>query len=248
MRKLLVFQHVPHEPLGTLDAQFKEAGFRIRYVNFARYGRVKLDVGRYDGLVVLGGPMGVNDTEPYPHLLDEVEAIRVAIDSDIPILGICLGAQLIAAALGARIARNPVKEIGWSDVKRTRAAMSDPLFKHFHAQEKIFQWHGDTFEIPSGAKHLAMTDHCRNQAFCYGRAVYALQFHLEVDEALVRRWLATPAMREELAALQGAVSARAILEETHRFIGRSKRLSQAVFNEFIERSFGWRRRLALPSR
>lgn len=248
MRKLLVFQHVPYEPLGTLDAQFREAGFRIRYVNFARSGRLKLDVKRYDGLVVLGGPMGVRDTDTHPHLLDEMEAIRVAIDNDTPTLGICLGAQLIAATLGARVAPNPVKEIGWSDVKRTPAAMTDPLFKHFGANEKIFQWHGDTFEIPFGAKHLAKTDNCRNQAFRHGGSVYGLQFHLEVDEALVRRWLVTPAMRAELAAMRGTADPQSILKETQQFIGRSKRLSHAVFSEFIERSFGWRRRLALPSR
>lgn len=248
MRKLLVFQHVPYEPLGTLDAQFREAGFRIRYINFARSGHVSLDVRRYHGVVVLGGPMSVSSTDRHPHLLDEIDALRVAIDQEMPVLGICLGAQLIAAALGAGIAPNPVKEIGWSEVKRTPAGAMDPLFKHFRASEKIFQWHGDTFETPSGAEHLAATDACRNQAFCYRGGVYGLQFHLEVDEALVRRWLSTPAMRDELAALRGAVDGGTILQQTERHIGRSKRLSKAVFSTFIERFFGWRRRLALPSR
>jgi GMP synthase (glutamine-hydrolysing) len=244
----LVFQHVPYEPLGTLDAQFRDAGFRIRYINFARSGRVNLDVRRYHGVVVLGGPMSVNSTDRYPHLLDEIDALRVAIDGEIPVLGICLGAQLIAATLGASIEPNPIKEIGWSDVKRTPAGATDPLFKHFKASEKIFQWHGDTFEMPSGAEHLAVTDACSNQAFCYRGGVYGLQFHLEIDEALVRRWLATPAMRDELAALHGTVDGGAILQQTERHIGRSKRLSRAVFRTFIERFFGWRRRLALPSR
>lgn len=248
MRKLLVFQHVPYEPLGTLDAQFRDAGFRIRYVNFSRFERVMLDVRRYHGLVVLGGPMGVNDTDRHPHLRQEMDALRVAIDAGLPVLGICLGAQLIAAALGAAVVRNPVKEIGWSTVKPTSAGSRDPLFKHLGRSEQIFQWHGDTFHLPEGSELLAETDACRNQAFRYGGNVYGLQFHLEVDEALVRRWVSTPAMRQEIEALAGAVEADVVLEQTSRYIGHSMRLSHAVFSTFISRFFGWRRRLALPSR
>lgn len=248
MRKLLVFQHVPYEPLGTLDAQFRDAGFRIRYVNFARFERVALDVRRYNGLVVLGGPMSVNDTDRYPHLREEMDALRVAIEAGLPVLGICLGAQLIAAALGAVVVRNPVKEIGWSTVRPTSAGSRDPLFEHLGKTEQIFQWHGDTFRLPEGSELLARTDACRNQAFRHGGNVYGLQFHLEVDQALIRRWLSTPAMKHEIEALDGAVKAETVLEETSRYITRSMRLSHAVFSTFIDRFFGWRRRLALPSR
>lgn len=248
MRKLLVFQHVPYEPLGTLDTQFKNAGFRIRYVNFARSERLRLDVGRYNGLVVLGGPMSVNDVSRYSHLAEEIDAIRTAIAADIPVLGICLGAQLIAAALGAPVVPNAVKEIGWSDVKRTPAGSADPLFRHFKTTEKIFQWHGDTFALPDGAALLAETAACKHQAFRYGAGVYGLQFHLEVDEALIRRWLNTPEMRRELAESHVAGHTEKILEQTRQHIARSTRLSRAVFGAFIDRHFGWRRRLALPSR
>lgn len=248
MRKLLVFQHVPYEVLGTLDAQFRDAGFRIRYVNFSRFERVSLDVRRYNGLVVLGGPMSVNDVDRHPHLRQEMDALRVAIDAGLPVLGICLGAQLIASALGAAVVRNPVKEIGWSTVRPTPAASRDPLFKHLGKSEQIFQWHGDTFHLPDGAELLAETDDCKNQAFRYAGNVYGLQFHLEVDQALIRRWLSTPAMRQEILELGGAVDPETVLEETSRYIGRSMRLSHAVFSSFISRFFGWRRRLALPSR
>ena len=248
MRKLLVFQHVPYEPLGTLDTLFRDAGFRIRYVNFARFERVNLDVRRYNGLVVLGGPMSVNQVDRHPHLRQELDAICAAMESGMPVLGICLGAQLIAAALGAPVVRNPVKEIGWSTVKPTVAASHDPLFKHLGKSEQIFQWHGDTFHLPDGAELLAETDACRNQAFRYAGNVYGLQFHLEVDKALIRRWLATPAMRHEIEELRGAVDPDTVLEQTERYIGRSMRLSHSVFSTFINRFFGWRRRLALPSR
>ncbi len=128
MRKLLVFQHVPSEPLGTLDGQFKAAGFRVRYINFSRLAEARPDVRRYHGLVVLGGPMGADQSDRYPHLEVEMDAIRWAVDAGIPVLGICLGAQLIASALGARVRRNPVTEIGWFDVEPTVAGRDDALF------------------------------------------------------------------------------------------------------------------------
>ena len=248
MRKLLVFQHVAYEVLGTLDAQFKAAGFLIRYVNFARAGTQRLDVRRYHGLVVLGGPMSVNDVARFPHLLAETDAIAAAIDAGLPVLGICLGAQLIASALGASVRPNAVKEIGWSTVTPTAAARKDSLFNHFRSTEPIFQWHGDTFDLPQGATLLAETRDCKHQAFRYGNDVYGLQFHLEVDPPLIERWLATPAMRDELDELRESTSAERIRAETQRHIVRAMRLSQDVFGAFIERFFRWRRRRALPSR
>src|SRR4051812_26984631 len=113
MRKLLVFQHAASEPLGVLDPMLRERGFRVRYINFARDPAAQPDLERYYGLVVLGGPMHVDQAEAYPHLRIEIEAIREALRREIPVLGICLGAQLLAAALGAHVRPNPVREIGW---------------------------------------------------------------------------------------------------------------------------------------
>ncbi len=248
MRKLLVFQHVPFEPLGTLDAQFRAAGFRIRYVNFARAGELRPEIGRYHGLIVLGGPMSAYDDERYPHLEIEVDSIRAAVDSGIPVLGICLGAQLIARALGARVKRNPVKEIGWYEVRRTDAGRRDALFGKFGASEQIFQWHGDTFALPHGAEHLAESDACANQAFRVGDCVYGLQFHLEADRALIERWLETPVHMRELARLEGTIDPQVIVADTSRYMTRAMQLSREFFGEFIERFYSPRRRVALPSR
>jgi GMP synthase (glutamine-hydrolysing) len=179
MRRLLVFQHVPYEILGTLDPLLRDAGFRIRYVNFGRYPDIRPDISRYNGLVVLGGPMNCDQSDRFPHLTTEVELIREAITEGLPILGICLGSQLIARALGARVYKNPVKEIGWYDLEPTEAGRKDPLFANFQSSQKIFQWHGDTFDIPHGAVHLAASQDCPNQAFRYADNVYGLQFHLE---------------------------------------------------------------------
>src|SRR5207302_270606 len=155
MKKLLVFQHVPHEILGTLNPLLKSAGFRIRYVNFGRHPDAQPTLDGYHGLVVLGGPMSVNDSDRLPHLTTEMKLIEEAMKRNLPVLGICLGAQLIAKTLGARVYPNQEKEIGWYDVTTTEEAESDLVFSQFQGIEKIFQWHGETFDIPHSASHLA---------------------------------------------------------------------------------------------
>lgn len=244
---MLVFQHVPHEILGTLDPLLREAGFRIRYVNFGRQPHMRPDVARYHGLVILGGPMNCDEVDRYPHLELETEAIRTAIDRGLPVLGICLGGQLIARALGAKVTRGE-KEIGWYDVTPTEAGSRDPLFRRFSGTQKIFQWHGDTFRLPPGAVHLASSQGCVHQAFRYGDNVYALQFHLEVDEPLIRRWLHTPVMAREVECLGPGFSPGRILEDTQRHIGRSLALGRAVFEEYIATFHTRRRRMPLSSR
>jgi GMP synthase (glutamine-hydrolysing) len=248
MRRIVVFQHVAHEILGTLDPMLRDAGFRIRYVNFGRQGDADPQVDRYHGLIVLGGPMNCDETARHPHLAVEIAAIRTAIERGMPVLGICLGAQLIARALGARVTRNPEKEIGWYDVTPTDEGARDPLFSHFAGTEKIFQWHGDTFEIPEGAVHLAQSGTCANQAFRYGDNVYALQFHLEVDEPLITRWLHTPVMAREIECLGPMFQPERIREETRQHIDRSLDLGKAVFGRYLHDFHVRRRRVPLSSR
>jgi GMP synthase (glutamine-hydrolysing) len=248
MPKLLVFQHVAYEILGTLDPLLREAGFRIRYVNFGRDPHAEPCLDSYDALIVLGGPMNVDELDRYPHLQTETEMIGDAIARGMPILGICLGAQLIARALGARVRRNPQKEIGWYDLEPTPHGKEDPVLGHLAECEKIFQWHGDTFDVPAGGVHLASSPTCRNQAFRYGRNVYGFQFHLEVDEPVVKRWLQVPVHLRELEALRGHIDPATILQETPRYMPRSQELSDRVFGSLIE-LFGARKRfVALPSR
>jgi GMP synthase (glutamine-hydrolysing) len=248
MRKLLVLQHVPHEILGTLNPLLKRSGFRIRYVNFARHPEIQPSLDGYHGLVVLGGPMSVTDTDRFPHLQTEMRLIESALKGNLPVLGICLGAQLIAKTLGARVYPNRVKEIGWYDVSPTEEGNCDPLFAEFGPTEKIFQWHGDTFDIPRGAAHLASSALCANQAFRYDASVYGLQFHLEVDQPMIHRWLRVSENRKELAALGGAMDATQIQSETPRFIERLHQLSDSVFAQFIELFGTQKKRMRLPLR
>lgn len=248
MRKLLVFQHVPFEPLGLLDPMFRQAGFRVRYVNFHRSGDTHVPVERYSGLVVLGGPMAADETDRYPHLAVEQAAIRLAIDLEMPVLGICLGAQLIASSCGARPLRGAAPEFGWSAVTPTAEGRGDALFRHFDGAQPIFQWHADTFTPPAGAVHLATSPACDYQAFRIGEHAYGFQFHLEADEALIRRWVASRQNVGVIASGAVAVDADTLHVATEHNIARSKRLAEAVFGEFIARFFGFRRRRAQPSR
>ena len=234
MRKLLVFQHVPYEILGIFNPLLKQAGFRIRYVNYGRDAQARPNLDSYHGIVILGGPMNVDQVDDYPHLPIEIELIQEAIEKEIPMMGICLGAQLIAKALGAQIRKNPTKEIGWYDISPNDAGLADPLFKHFETTRKVFQWHGDTFDIPEGSVHLASSPTCSNQAFRYGEHVYGFQFHLEVDQGLIHNWLERPAYRQEIENLGGAISPETIREETAQYIQQANALGSDVFQSFID--------------
>lgn len=248
MRKLLVLQHVQSEPMGVLDPLLRAAGFRIRYVNFARDPFAQVDVTSYSGLVVLGGPMNVDQVDSHPHLLHEIEVIRAALSREIPMLGICLGAQLLAAALGAHVHPNPVREIGWYPLTLSAAASGDPLFQHLDSSVPVFQWHAYTFTEPHDTVLLASSANCANQAFRYRDFAYGLQFHLEVDGALIRRWLQHSQLRHELEPLGGDSHARTVEEQTSRYLERSQAQAAALFSAFIQR-FGWRKtRVVLSSR
>lgn len=248
MARLLVFQHVAHEILGTLDPLLKKSAFRIKYVNFGRDNYSIPEVSGYDGLIVLGGPMNVDQVKDYPYLKEEIAAIERALVSDMPVLGICLGSQLVAKALGAKVRRNPVKEIGWYDVVPTDKGTEDPLISNFDKTEKIFQWHGDTFELPGGSELLATSEFCTNQAYRYGEKVYGFQFHLEVDSKMIERWLTIPGNVAEIKELNGQIDPERIKAETPEYIDNLHDLSDRTFSKFINLFDNLEKYHVLPSR
>lgn len=248
MRKLLVCQHVAYEPLGTLHALIKRLGFRIRYVNFEREPEAQPILRDDYGLVILGGPMSVTQLERYPHLAVELALIEQAMAKRIPVLGICLGAQLIAKALGATVQPNPHPEIGWYEVSTTAVGRADAVLQHFQHREHIFQWHCDTFSLPRGAERLASTSTCPQQAFRYGTNVYAFQFHLEVEAAMIRRWYGVPSHIEELRRLGSAIDLEQVESNTARYLPRLQQLSELTFSEFFTRFGRQRSCTELPSR
>lgn len=247
MARLLVFQHVAYEILGTLDPLLKSRGFRIRYINFGRHPHAEPSLDGYDGIIVLGGPMNVDETDRYPHLWTELRLLEGALERNMPILGICLGAQLLAKTLGATVHKSPEPEIGWYTVRRTNEARHDKMFSHLTDEEILFQWHGDAFTIPAGATRLAHADICEHQAFRYGDNAYGLQFHMEVDEPMIERWLGIPSLQADLARVAHRNDAHAIRAATQMHIVRLKDLSQACFGEFAN-LFPVRRKRLLPSR
>ena len=248
MAKVLVFQHVAAEPLGTLDPMLRDRGHRIRYVNFHREPDATPDVSRYDALIVLGGPQMPDQGNIHPHLNVEMCCIEQALKLDKPVLGICLGAQLLAYALGAAVRPLPNWEIGWYDLRPTSQSAADPLFCSLVQPHAVFQWHGYTFDIPADAVHLARSDSCVNQAFRYGTHAYGLQFHLELDERLINRWLSYPEYQRDLENAGRDQDTAAIREQTHQLIGRSVALSYEMFGQFLKALGQPASRHILPSR
>ena len=184
--RVFVFRHIPYEDLGLIRAPLEERGISIEYADLYRPGPPPPDITQAAGLIFMGGPMSANDDLPY--LRQELQLIAQAVERRQPVLGVCLGAQLIAKALGAKVYRNPVKEIGWFEIHFTGAAARDPLFAGVGPAETVFHWHGETFDLPPGAERLAYSEACRNQAFRAAAGVYGLQFHLEVTPAMIEDW------------------------------------------------------------
>lgn len=246
--KILVFQHVPYEPLGTLDPLLKEAGFRIRYVNFGREPESRPSLDGYEALVVLGGPMNSDQIDSFPNLHTEVELIREAVSKNKSVLGICLGAQLLAKAIGGSVARNETREIGWCDVALTEDGENDPVLSKFSTVQQVFQWHEDGIQLPSAALHLASSDASAVQAFRYGEHAYGFQFHLEVNRSLIERWLTVPANQPTLEAEKGRIDPDAIRGQTVASIDALESLSRDTFSRWIDQFEIGPRRRRLPSR
>lgn len=171
-------QHVPFEGLGSIEEWIRRGGHTLGATHFYR-GDPLPAVDAVDLLVVMGGPMNIYEEADYPWLVDEKRFIERAIAAGRRVLGICLGAQLVADVLGARVYANAEKEIGWFQVEKTESAAASRLFAAFPAQLDVFHWHGDTFDIPAGAVRVARSADCANQAFVYDERVVGLQFHLE---------------------------------------------------------------------
>ncbi len=191
MTTLLILQHVPHERLGTFEPAFIAAGCSLLPLNTYEPTTHWPSLDDVDGIVSMGGPMSVSQQAQYPFLRKELSLLREAVKRQKPILGVCLGAQLLSEALGGKVTNNPQKEIGWYPLMREPAADGDPLFAPFGQTETVFQWHGDTFSLPKEAVRLASAPLCQEQAFRYGEHVYGLQFHLEVSEAMIPPPIAT---------------------------------------------------------
>lgn len=175
------FQHVQFEGLGCIEKWARLNGHKLTSTKFYEDAYLP-DINNIDWLIIMGGPMSAYEENKFAWLKEEKKFIKQAVENGKTVIGICLGSQLLAAALGAKVYPNKEKEIGWFNVELTSDGKEDKLFKGFENKFKVFHWHGDTFDLPQGAVHLAQTDNCKNQAFLYKDKVLGLQFHFETTE------------------------------------------------------------------
>jgi GMP synthase (glutamine-hydrolysing) len=219
-RKILALRHIPFEDLGSIADSLAAQGIDCEYADLYAGGHA--DIRGADGLILMGGPMSANDDLPY--LRRELELIGEAASAGLPILGVCLGAQLIAKALGARVYKNRVKEIGWYPVQWTEAATRDPLHQGLSGADTVFHWHGETFDLPPGAELLACSEACRHQAYRVGSNIYGLQYHLEVTPDMIADWLLQDAncgdVREVAAPIDPHANAPRLKELAAQVFGR----------------------------
>ncbi|MBI5970021.1 MAG: gamma-glutamyl-gamma-aminobutyrate hydrolase family protein [Deltaproteobacteria bacterium] len=231
MQKSLVIQHVRSEGLGIIAPLLAAAGLAPDVIRVYKGEKPPRSIEPYSALIVLGGPMGVYEEDVYPFIRDELRLIESALKNSTPMLGVCLGSQLLAKAAGAAVYKGKKKEIGWYDAALTKEGLSDGLLLGFPKRMRVFQWHGDTFDVPKDAVNLASTGLFPNQLIKVGRAAYGVQFHLEVTEAMIKDWLEVNS--GELKSLKGEISPARILKETPENIAELHRHGAAFIKRFL---------------
>jgi GMP synthase (glutamine-hydrolysing) len=229
---LLVLQHIACEPPAAFEDELRSRGLDVT--------RVELDEGdplpdwrEFPAIVVMGGPMGAYQEADHPWLVDEKRLLREAVEGDVPVWGVCLGAQLLASALGARVYPGAEPEVGLLPVELTAAAAEDPVFGDAPRSFPTLQWHGDTFDLPDGATLLASSPAYPHQAFRVGRS-YALQFHIEVPLELAREWGDVPAYADSLESTLGPGALDRLLSEVADNAGVTVPLARDLFGRWLE--------------
>ena len=247
IKKALIIQQVPHEGPGIIEEVLLKMSIETETIRpyltsggGPRCNRVPVGVENHTALVIMGGPMGAYDEAAFPFLRDELRLIERCLRDGVPVLGICLGAQLMARAAGARVFKGATKEIGWYDLELTDEGRLDRLFSGLlplsKERLKVFQWHGDTFDVPRGGSVLATSENFPNQCIRLGRRAYALQFHLEVTGAMVESWLREEGNVSEIREYNdsgGAVDPDQILKQTRQNSSTLNGVGKAVFSRFF---------------
>lgn len=232
MKPIAIFRHVAHENPGYLGDFLDAKGLVWDLIRIDENDAVPSEVTAFSGLVFMGGPMSVNDDLPW--IAPLLALIRAAVAADIPVLGHCLGGQLIAKALGGTVGRNAIKEIGWGDVTVADNAIARHWFGDVTRFEG-FHWHGETFSLPAGATHLLASDYCENQAFSLGKHL-AFQCHIEMQTDLVREWCRVGA--DEIAEALSHAGVQPVTDIERSLESRIKALNQvadAVYSRWTER-------------
>jgi GMP synthase (glutamine-hydrolysing) len=232
IKKCLAVRHVAFEDLGLLGPLVAARGYGVRYHDA---GVQPIDRDTFlapDLLIVLGGPIGVYERDSYPFIADEIAAIAARLEADKPMLGICLGAQMMAAALGARVAPGPVKEIGWAPLTLTaegRASALGPL-----GTTPVLHWHGDNCALPAACTKLAATEHCPVQAFMRTPSQLALQFHLETEPARFESWL----VGHTVELTKAGIDPRLLRQQARTLGPATRELGRKVLGAWLDKAVG----------
>lgn len=228
MTKVWVLQHLAEEPLGTIGDALEARGIEAKYIRVFEGEPVPDTMNGVSGLVVMGGPMGVYEQHEYPFLSDEIRLIETALRAEKPVLGICLGSQLLASALGAEVRKAHRKEIGWFPISLTEAATGDRVFSEIEDSFMAYHWHGDVFDVPRGATSLASSAQTQCQVFAYGNSAYGFLFHLEATQKIVEDM--TRGFAGELD--EESIDSHEIIDQTRKHLPEFQRIAASVFQRW----------------
>ncbi|MGH9374702.1 MAG: type 1 glutamine amidotransferase [Terriglobia bacterium] len=228
IKKVVAIQHAECETPGLIEEALKAKGYSIESVRSFLGHPVPKEMGEAKGLIVMGGPMGVYESAGNPFLRDEMRLIERALHEGKPVLGVCLGSQLLAAALGSRVRKGAQKEIGWHAVTLAEHAREDPLLKGADPSFVAYHWHGDVFDVPAGAASLASSARTECQAFRYNRNAYGFLFHMEVTPEILKGML--HAFRKEIE--EEHLSADEIARGAAENLDRLKIIGRSVFSRW----------------
>lgn len=233
MKDIVIIRHIAHEGPGYLSEFLDSQGLSTQLIRVDAgepISNISNSVAGFAGIVLMGGLMSANDALPW--IADELALVRQAIDSDIPVLGHCLGGQIIAKALGSEITQNPVREFGWHTIQCVRESDSDHWLDQMPDEFDAFHWHGETFSLPDGAHHLFSNQYCSNQGFSYGSTL-ALQCHIEMTNELIKEWVAR-ANPSELDGGDSTPTGDTILEQTPHKLETMKKNAAILYGRWLE--------------
>ena len=230
-KKALILQNAQGEGPGIFGRILDHSCWTMKIFHLYRGDPLPSDWRSYDLLVVMGGPMNVYEEETYPFLAEETRVIDNALTEGLPVIGFCLGAQLMAKAMGAVVVKGPEKEIGWYPVQLTEQGREDPLLKSFPDKFIVFQWHGDTFELPENAVRLVISDGYFNQAMRIGSVSYGFQFHFEITRDMIAEWLKTG--KQEIEKMDDKDLPGMILANAYEYLPLLHFFAGSFFNNYL---------------
>ncbi|GAC1690907.1 MAG: type 1 glutamine amidotransferase [Ktedonobacteraceae bacterium] len=231
MKRVLTIINIADDPTGYIGELLEEHGIAYDIIDASM--QPIPDPTAYDAMVVFGGPQNANEDEKYPYFLQEKAALRTAVEQDMPVLGICLGGQLLATVLGGTVKKHTITEIGFSEVQCTDEGRHDPLYEGLAGRQLVYQWHEDTFDIPPGAVRLATSAKTENQAFRYGRNAYGIQYHIELTPTMLDTWLSEPSLKQEIINAIGNSEYERIMSDRPQHYAQYREHTRVIFENFL---------------